>query len=217
MPHIIGGNCFNMEMIEKGINEQLNNEIEASEATTSNIYKRLTDENTCAIISPYRSEYSDNENKFRMNSLKLKVREMGYGFNQFISRWVEGGQAFDEQSLLIPNITKDRALSLGKEFEQSSIIFKDSESCREICINPFEDYKPGQVVRIFFNTGNHILNIDEAKEIFARRKGGPPSIPVKGSNKQPFSPHQKKAFELYEVEQPRASYFQRKETKRKIF
>jgi len=128
----------------------------------------LTDENTCAIISPYRSECSDNENKLRMNSLKLQVREMGYGFNQFISRWVEDGQAFDKQSLLIPNITKDQAIFLGEKFEQSSIVIKDSESCREICINPFEDYKSGQVVRTFFNTGDYILNIDEAKEIFAR-------------------------------------------------
>ena len=206
-----------MEMIDKNINEQLNREIEANETTTSNIYRRLTDENTCAIISPYRSEYSENENRLRMNSLKLKVREMGYGFNQFISRWVEGGQAFDEQSLLIPNITEEQALLLGKEFEQSSIIFKDSESCREVCITPFENYSPGQVVRTFFNTGNHILNIDEAKEIFARRKGGPVSMPVKGSNKQPFSLSSQEAFELYEVEQPRASYFQHGETKRRVF
>ena len=206
-----------MEFIEKEINEQLNKEIVDSEAATSNIYKRLTDRSTCAIISPYRSECSENENKLRMSGLKLKVRRMGYGFNQFISRWVEDGQAFDEQSLLIPNITKDQALSLGREFEQSSIIFKDSESCREICINPFEDYKPGQVVRTFFNTGNHIFNISEAKEIFTRRKGGPASMPDKGSNKQPFSLSPKEAFELYEVEQPRASYFQRKEIKRKVF
>ena len=206
-----------MEFIDKDINEQLNKELEASEATTSKIYTRLTDDSTCAIISPYRDEYSDQENKIRMNNLKSKVREMGYGFNQFISRWVENGQSSDEQSLLIPNITEDRALSLGKEFEQSSIIFKDSESCREICTNPFEGYEPDQVVRTFFNTGNHIFNVDEAKEIFAKRKGGPASMPIKGSNKQPFTLSAKEAFELYEVEEPRASYFQRKETKRKIF
>ena len=206
-----------MEFIDKKINETLNKELEASEATTSNIYKRLTDGNTCAIISPYRGEYSENENKLRMNSLKLKVRKLGYGFNQFISRWVEDGQFFDEQSLLIPNITEKQAKRLGEQFEQSSIIFKDSKNCREICITPFEVYKAGDIVRTFFNTGNHVMNIEEAKEIFSRRKGGPASMPIKGSNKQPFTLSSKESFELYEVEQPRASYFQSKETTKKVF
>lgn len=206
-----------MEMIDKNINEELNKELGVVEATTSNIYKRLTDDKTCAIISPYRDEYSESENKERMAMLKLKVRELRYGFNQFISRWVENGKAFDEQSLLIPNITEKEAIELGREFNQSSIIFKDSVNCREICITPFEDYEQGQVVRIFFNTGNHIFNIDEAKEIFSKRKGGPASMPIKGSNRQPFTLKATESFELYEVEQAKPSYFQDKERLRRIY
>ena len=207
-----------MELIDKKINDALNKELEATESSTNNLYKRLTDEKTCAIISPYRGENSDKENKQKMALLKSEVRKLKLGFNQFISRWVEDGEAFDEQSLMIPNITEQQAIKLGKEFNQSSIIFKDKESCREICTTDFEKYHAGEIVRVFYNTGNHILNIEEAKEIFSKRKGGPASMPIKG-DKRPFTLKEKKAiesFELYEIEQPRASYFQSKERHTKI-
>ena len=205
-----------MDQVERELFEALNKESGFSfEATTSNLYKRLSDDKTCAIISPYRGEYSQKENKDKMVQLKTKVRSLNLGFNQFISRWVEDGQAFDEQSLLIPNINEEQAIKLGREFNQSSIIFKDSESCREICTTEFKDgeaiYHLGEIVRVFYNTGNHILNIEEAKEIFLRRKGGPVSMPVKG-DRRPFTLKERaiESFELYELEQPRPSYFQNK-------
>ena len=91
-----------------------------NEASNANIYKRLSDpEQTVAIISPYRGEYSEKENKQRLTKLKSDVRQLGYGFNQLLSRWVEDGEAFDEQSLFIPNITYKQAYALSKAYEQS--------------------------------------------------------------------------------------------------
>ena len=195
-----------IEFVDKEVNEALNNELEAYEmATTSRLYKRLTDDKTCAIISPYREEYSEAKNKERMVQLKADVRNLGLGFNQFISRWVKDGVAYDEQSLLIPNISEEVAILLGSRYNQDSIIFKDSKSCREICITPFETYQPGDIVRIFYNTGNKILNIEEAKQIFSKRVAGPASMPIKG-DKRPFT--LKVADEVLEVNQPRPSYFQ---------
>lgn len=206
-----------MVFIDKNVNEALNKELENSfEATTSNIYKRLSDDKTCAIISPYRSENSDEENKQKMVQLKAEVRKLKLGFNQFISRWIENGEAFDEQSLMIPNITEEQAIKLGKYFNQSSIIFKDSTSCREICTTDFENNHKGEVVRVFYNTGNHILNIDEAKEIFSKRKGGPASMPIKGNRPFTLKGRAIESFELFEVEQPKPSYFQNKERRVKI-
>lgn len=188
-----------------------------TEASSSRIYSRLTDGSTCAIISPYRGEYSEEENKKRMTNLKSDVRNgLKLGFNQFISRWVEDGEAFDEESLMIPNISFEDAINLGKKYEQSSVIFKDGDSCREICTTEFETYKPGDVVRTFYNVGDHVLNVEEAKDIFARRRGGPVSMPKKGSNKQPFTLKVKENFELFEVENPRPSYFETEPTLRKL-
>lgn len=192
------------------------------ESGTSRIYKHLS-ENDCAIVSPYRSEYTEAENKSRMMKLKSEVRKLGYGFIQFISRWVEAdsetGETFssDEQSLLIPNIPADIAMKLGRDFEQSFIIIKNEDGCREVCTtafsswdNPDVKFNPGDVVRTFNVSGDHILNVEEAEAIFSRRIGGPASKPIKGG----------KAFrlkEVFECEDSRASYFQDRLTGIRIF
>ena len=181
------------------------------EATSSRIYSRLTDESTCAIISAFRGENAEEENMKLHKQLKRDVRNLKPGFNEFISRWVEDGEAYDERSLLIPNIEKEDAIALGKKYQQSSIIWKDVKECVEICTTSFETCKPGDIVRTFKNTGNHIFNTEEAKEIFARRKRGAASMPVKGSNKKPFTLKQEENLELYEVLSPQPSYFQEEE------
>lgn len=175
------------------------------EVSTSRIYQRLTDESNCAIVSPYRGENSKKENEQLMVKLKADVRDMGLGFSQFISRWVEDGEAFDESSLLIPNISLEDAIALGKKYHQSSIIYKDKDSCKEICTTPFETYTDGDTVRVFNTNGKSVLNIEDAKAIFSRRVGGPVSKPVKGGNTRPFT--LKTVDEVYEVEQPKASVF----------
>lgn len=186
-----------------------------NEASNANIYKRLSDpEQTVAIISPYRGEYSEKENRQRLTKLKSDVRNLGLGFNQLISRWVEDGEAFDEQSLFIPNITYKQAYALSKAYEQSSFIFKDKDGLREICTTPFENYSEGDVVRTYKTGRNELFNFEDAKAVFSRRVGGPGSQLVKGSNKQPFQ--FKTVDEVWEVKQPRPSYMQTKYTYNRI-
>lgn len=201
-----------MKLIKEHIEEST-----LSEATTSRIYRRLTDKNTCAIISAFRGDNTLEENMSLHRRLKADVRALKLGFNEFISRWVEDGIAYDERSLLIPHITKEQAIALGEKYNQSSIIWKDENECVEICTNSFETYSPGDIVRTYNNAGEHVLNIKEAEEIFAKRRGGPASKPVKGSNSKPFNLNQKvESFELYEVLSPRPSYFQKEERYVKI-
>ena len=179
------------------------------EASNSNIYKRMQDPTqTVAIISPYRGEYSEKENKARMSKLKSDVRELGYGFNQLLSRWVEDGEAFDEQSLFIPNISYKDAYNLSKNYEQSSFIFKDESGLREICTTPFENYSEGDIVRTYYTDKDHLFNFKDAQDVFSKRVGGPGSQLIKGSNNQPFQ--FKTVNEVWEVHQPRPSYFQNK-------
>lgn len=181
------------------------------ESTTSRIYTRLTDGTTCAIISAFRGDNSYAENMKLHKELKSDVRGLYLGFNEFISRWVEDGVSYDERSLLIPNIRKVTALELGKRYGQSSIIYKDYNGCVEICITPFENYQSGDIVRTYNISGDKVLNVNDAQEIFARRKGGPASMPVKGSNTKPFTLRTVESFELYEVLNPKPSYFQTEE------
>lgn len=180
------------------------------EAKTSRIYRELTGGKTCAIISPYRTKYSEDENRRRLKKLKADVRSLGYGFVEFISRWVEDGESSDERSLLIYEIPFSVAFKLGKDFEQSSIIYRSGDYCEEVCVTPFEKYSPMDVVRTFDVSGDKVLNVGEAKEIFSRRETGPASMPVKG-NRTPFR-LKESCDEIYIVESPRASYFQTNES-----
>ena len=70
----------------------------------------------------------------------------------------------------------DKAVSLGKEFGQSSIIVCDENGCHEVCTAPFETYSDGDVVRTFNIDRDNPMNISDAEEIFSKRKGGPASI-----------------------------------------
>ena len=198
-------------------NEYIRQAMDINESSTSRLYSKLSGEDSVfAIISPYRGEYDTNENQKRMVHLKSDIRKLGLGFNQFISRWVEDGESFDEESLLISNIDYKTAIKLGEKYNQSSIIYKDSDSLREICTTAFETYKPGDIVRTF-NVGKDMMNIKDAEDIFSRRKGGPASMPKKGSNRKPFSLSVKENFELYEVHNPRPSYFQTKPIIEKLY
>ena len=196
-------NIFNKTMIESNLNR---------------VYQHLI--NSSAIVSPYRSEYTDSENRGRMSRLKADVRKLGYGFIEFKARWAEKDEngniiISDEYSLLIPKISKDEAMRLGADYEQSSIIYSDGASCEEICTTPFvswddKEYNKGDVVRTFNINSNTPLNVELAKDIFANRKVGAASQLVKGKREFTLS-------EVYEVEANNASTFSNKEKLRLLF
>ena len=154
------------------------------ESSTSRIYKHLTDEYSCAIISAFRGENPLKVNLDRHLELKKDVRALGLGFIEFTSRWVEDGESFDEMSLLIPRIPFEDAFELGIKYDQASIIYKDDKACAEYCTNAFEDYSRGDLVREFNNVGPNMLNLRDAEDIFMKRKGGPVSKP---KNDRPFT------------------------------
>lgn len=180
--------------ITKEFNEIINTET-LEEASTSRLYKNFTDDNiSFTIISASRP---NEDNKTRTNNLKKDVRNLGLGFNEFIGRWVEDGESFDEDSLLIPNISFEDTFKLGQKYGQSSIIYKDKDGCNEYCTTAFENYKVGDIVRKYNIDKNKPLNTEMARNIFAGRIGGPASQLKKGSNKKPFN-FMTEDFELYE-------------------
>lgn len=189
------------------------------ETTNSRIYSHITDDDNWAIVSPYRSENDDSTNEKLMSQFKSEVRRSGYGFIQFISRWVEDGEAFDESSLLIPNCTREDALRFGKEYNQSSVIIRDESGCNEICTTDFKDgntqYNYGDVVRTYNLSGNNVMNYDNAEAIFSKRVGGPASMAKNKSGRNNLKPFH--LSEVYEVSQPRPSYFQNRGRQKLIF
>lgn len=162
------------------------------EASNSRLVQKFTDDSTFAIISGSRP---DND---RTPELKKDVRSLGLGFNEFTGRWVENGENFDENSLLISNIDYKTAFKLSQKYEQSSFIFKDKDEVKEICTTPFENYNVGDVVREYSIDPNKPLNTQIASEIFSGKRDTAASQLKKGGNKKPFNFGIKENFELYE-------------------
>jgi hypothetical protein len=105
----------------------------------SRVWQYLSQGNkSFGIISPYRSNKDVNTNKTNMERLKsivknklgLGYREVEGGYNEIIDdadNWVV------ERTLIVPNITKKDLITLGKLFEQDSVIFKEKSDFIEIC------------------------------------------------------------------------------------
>lgn len=156
------------------------------------VNKFLNNDIQFAIISGCRP---DND---RTRELKRDVRNLGFGFNEFIGRWVEDGINYDENSLLIPNISFRKAFELGQKYNQSSIIFKNKNGCKEYCTTPFENYDIGDIVREYKIDNDNPLNSETASQIFSGNLQGPASLLKKGSNKKAFNFKTDENFELYE-------------------
>lgn len=192
------------------------------ESSLSRVYRRLVDdENSCAIISAYRGE-DKKQDEANLNELKSIVKK-DYGFIELMSIWseeIDGKvERSEERALLIPNIPFIEAFKLAKKFNQSSFIYKDSDGCFEICSNDFKDangkyHSAGQTVKTFniVKDNRTVLNLRCAEDIFENRLGGAASRIVKGGGQKNFH-----LQEVYEIEPPRASYFQTVGTKTCIY
>ncbi|WP_369695847.1 hypothetical protein [uncultured Clostridium sp.] len=153
--------------------------------------------------------------------MKSDIRKLGLGYNELVARWVEYNTeeerniSSDERSLFIHGISKNDAMRLGKKYHQSSVIIKDNNSCEEICTTPFpyedngsvKEFNIGDVVRTYNISGDKVLNIEDAKEIFANKKSGPSSKSVKGKTPFTFKQTEDLKLEVWDVESPRAAYF----------
>lgn len=64
------------------------------------------------------------ENNRKIEQFKQDVKSLGLSLIKTYGKWNEGGKQTNEQSFLIPNITKEQALQLGKKYGQYGIIFK---------------------------------------------------------------------------------------------
>jgi hypothetical protein len=192
-----------------------------NEISTNRILKHFQDDKSLAIISTFRDERSLKENMKLLQELKTFVKnKLKLGFTELISRWSEYKEdtdkveSSDERSLMIYNISLEDALKLGSQYNQSRIIYKNSSKCAEVCTTQFIDYNSkehnvGEIVRTFNIHTNNPLHLNTAKEIFAKRIGGPASKPIKSNRSF-------KLENVFEVESPRGSNFSEHERYLKI-
>ena len=89
----------------------------------SRVLTHLNSKNPCAVISAYvGDQFSPEENQERHEQLQRELNSLGFkGFIQLRSQWDTPSGPEREESLLVPNLPMETAISLGQQFEQYSI------------------------------------------------------------------------------------------------
>ena len=105
------------------------------ETSLSRIWQHIENDGSFGVISPFRYNYSKEENMERLSNLIKKIRTAGLGYIELKGGFNENGNIVEERSLFIPNIKEDFLINLGIEFEQYSVIYKDSKKFVEIGTN----------------------------------------------------------------------------------
>lgn len=94
----------------------------------SRIWKYFKDKDF-GIISAFKSELSPEVNKEKQSELKKDVKALGYGYKEIkgVYRY-EDGSLVDEYALFIPQVKKEDILTLGKKYQQESVLYADRET-----------------------------------------------------------------------------------------
>ena len=123
---------------------QETNRIHRLESSWGRIIQHIEGERTFAAISAYVFELDRETNEQRHEQLRNDIRTMGYGYIEMDAAYTYKSKKTGntkwayEESFFIPNITKEQALNLGREYDQETILWKD----------------PEQFVELYCDTGN---------------------------------------------------------------
>ena len=118
---------------------------ELDEESLGRIYQHVVSNpktKSWAVITASRGENTPAENARKNKELENDLRKMGLGFVHADGMWREcKNRSIEykdcpeelripspEKVLFIPNIPKDKAVALGKKYEQDSVLFADEET-----------------------------------------------------------------------------------------
>ena len=155
---------------------------ELDEASMGRIYQHVVASpktKSWAVITASRGENTPAENARKNKELENDLRKMGLGFVHADGMWREcKNRSIEykdcpeelrvpspEKVLFIPNIPKDKAVALGKKYEQDSVLFADEETKAKGEAN-FIDSKSGEE----FNLGK--FTPGKIAQGYTKMKGG---------------------------------------------
>jgi hypothetical protein len=116
-----------------------------NEASLGRIYQHVVSNpkmKNWGVVTASRGELTPAENKQRNKELENDLRKMGYGFVHVDGMWQECRKPdteykdcpddmkvpTEEKSLFIPNISQQHIQSLGKKYQQDSVLFADDKA-----------------------------------------------------------------------------------------
>ena len=135
--------------------------------------------NTLAFLTagnPNGKSADSAKNVQANEELEKRLRSMNLGFKK-----IKGHYGEPENSFFIPNINKDEALDLGKQYNQETIIFgekstdsKDGKSCDGMTFSLiYTDHRYGQT----YAQKDVFVNMDSADDYYTKVKGRKFQIP----------------------------------------
>jgi hypothetical protein len=137
------------------------------ESSISRIFQHIENDKSFGVVSAFRGDYSTKENMERHGELKEIVRDGGYGFIEMRGGY-NGDEGFvQELSLFVPQVSRKDIIKMGQEFDQHSVIYKDSGEFSLIGTN--EAAGVGKVLTNFIRGGKKNLDLakDSIKDFFS--------------------------------------------------
>jgi len=181
---------------------------EINESNLSRVWQHIQNRTPFAFLSLSRGGMTKNEKENAYTKLKKIIRAMGYGYIQTKGGYVEKGfdgepdtDVVDELSIMVPNITKEDALTVGQidlgHGSQDSILYCDGKDFLGY-LNTNEKEGPIGSVLTKFEYGKDHEALPMGKEAVKQYF----SFLSKGSHsdrKFSFKPKMDESFVLYEM------------------
>ena len=135
-----------------------------TETLASKVYKELTNDKECGIFAPFSENLTSEENQKKLSELKAEIEALELSYHQFPSCWVDNSKASEDESLLVVGLSKEDTIKLGAKYHISTVAFKDSEACEEICVTPFRRFVAGDVVQTYYRKWNKLIQTESKRE-----------------------------------------------------
>jgi len=121
-----------------------------------------------AVLSGYRAESHKHENQKRHGDLVADLQRMGYHkFTPMKSSWKDMATdvTHGEKSVLVPNMSFDDAIKLGKKYNQDAILYKDPSGTIGVY------FKDGTAIMAYEPKGDLAVSVSKGKEEYSKGRG----------------------------------------------
>jgi len=134
-----------------------------NESSLSRIWQHVENPtSTFGVLSASRKDLPNTENTKNHLELKKKIKGLGLGFIELRGGYKEETGFNEEMSLFVPKINKKELVSLGAEYNQYSVLYKDKNIFVEIGTN--KNSGVGTILGKFIKSSGK-SNYDFSKEI----------------------------------------------------
>jgi len=141
--------------IEQELQQKILNEQVLKESSWSRIIQHIEKGGSFAIISAFSRENDKQRNYALHNKLRKYITEKGYGYIEQNAGYtykddITGEDLISQElSFFVPSMSLDEAISIGEEYEQESILFKDDKGFKLVYTKDGEGFHKGQIGMIF--------------------------------------------------------------------